>query len=422
MILTTRRTGKKLIAAQLYLVLFEGLLMSFGIPSVITYFCDVINILLVFLCVKGYKKMFSRIGYSTFIYCLLIYVGILVAGDILNMVSPFLALWAFRNSFRLISFFMSCVVVLTVEDMISMVNKLYRIFVLNFVVVLYQYGILNMSGDYIGGIFGTIVGGNAGVNIFCCLLTIYFVNAYLNGRTTLFRVGSVVVMSLLIAAFAEITVMMVEIPLFIMIAIFISRPSMKTFCIACLSICGLFFGLQLFAELFPGHYKYIQSINAFIEGASGVGGGYNISRLTAVPDITKIFFKNSLIEKMFGYGFGACEYSSLSIFTSKFYESYGYLNYRWFDLQIRFLETGWFGLLGYFSLFLVLLILAVKYKNKLKSNYFSYGIAVSLTILVIISSFYNAVLRTENGYLLFYFLAFFPICLKEIKQQRTIDK
>lgn len=418
MVLSTRKTGKKLIWMQLYLILFEGLLISWGVPSSLTYLTDIINALLTLLCVRQYRRCFSERGYVVFIRALDIYIVVLLMGDAINLVSPFLILWAFRNSFRLIFFFMNCVVVLKEKDMLSFFDKTFFLVVVNFFFALFQYFVQGKSWDYLGGLFGTTVGCNAGVNIFCCLMTIYYVNAYLNGKVSLFKTSFVVITSLIIAALAEITVMLVEIPLLVFIALFVSKPSFKTVGAGILIFAGVGIGFYIFQILFPAHFKYIQSIDAFIEGASGVGGGYNISRLTAIQDITRMFFGTDAINRLFGFGFGACEYSSISVFSSDFYGRYGSLNYRWFDLQIRFLETGYLGIALFIGLFVVLTVLAIINRRKLGDNSFALGVTISLLVLTIISCFYNAVLRTENGYLLFYFWAFVPVCLRPRTQEK----
>ena len=422
MVLSTRKTGKKLILMQLYLILFEGLLISWGVPSGLTYLTDAINALLTLLCIRQYRRCFSEKGYTVFIGVLDIYIVALLIGDAINLVSPFLILWAFRNSFRLILFFMNCVVVLKEEDMFSFFDKTFFLVVVNFLLVLFQYFVQGKSWDYLGGIFGTTVGCNAGVNIFCCLMTIYYTNAYLNGKVPLLKTGFVIITSLIIAALAEITVMLVEIPLLVFIALFVSKPSFKTVGAGILIFAGVGIGFQIFQILFPDHFKYVQSIEAFIEGASGVGGGYNISRLTAVQDITRMFFGTDIINRLFGFGFGACEYSSISLFSSAFYKRYGYLNYRWFDLQIRFLETGYLGIVLFIGLFVILTVLAIINRRKLENNSLALSITISLLVLTVISCFYNAVLRTENGYLLLYFWAFVPVCLRPKTQEKQNER
>ena len=172
----------------------------------------------------------------------------------------------------------------------------------------------------------------------------------------------------------------------------------------------LFVSLQIYAALFP----YVDlSIEAFLNEGSSTGGGYNISRLNAFSEINTIFFHDSFLKNLFGYGFGNCEYSTINIFCSDFYKLYGFYNYRWFANQWIFLETGYAGVISFCSFFVISFIISFKNsKNIVVKNKSLIETGIIMTIICLISFFYNSLLKADYGYIAYFSLAIIGLVIK----------
>ena len=175
MVLYKNRTGKYLVYFQIFYVLFYNLLISMlGFPSSISYLTDLVTAVLFVLAFKKISKTFKKINYFAVITLIFMYISYLVVVDISNLVSPMLVFWAFRNNFRLIVFFICCVCFLDKEDINKIMKMLYKVSWINFAFVLIQHFVFGYSQDNLGGIFGTLVGCNGGLNLYCCIILTYF--------------------------------------------------------------------------------------------------------------------------------------------------------------------------------------------------------------------------------------------------------
>ena len=161
-------------------------------------------------------------------------------------------------------------------------------------------------------------------------------------------------------------------------------------------------------------FPYVSlSLDALIKEGNSTGGGYNISRLNAFSDINSIFFKNDIIDNLFGYGFGNCEYSNVSLFCSEFYNLYGAYNYRWFTSQWIFLETGYAGIISYVFILISDIIYSFKcYRRSWKKDRSLILCCLIMGVICLISVIYNSLLKADYGYVAFFSLAISAIVFK----------
>ena len=141
-----------------------------GLPSLITYFTDVIAVCLLVLQANGIQSGIRQTTVKPQ-FRILIAMGVgIVFGLVLNLVNPLLVVWAARNNMRFYVFFFICIGLLQKQDVDRLMALLLRFFWINVVLCTYQYFVLGLYGDCLGGFFGVRQGSNAYMNVFLCLV------------------------------------------------------------------------------------------------------------------------------------------------------------------------------------------------------------------------------------------------------------
>lgn len=411
---------KKLIYVQIVMVLSVFFLISiFHFPSFLSYVTDIINFLLLICIFKIRGIKLKQLGGKYINISIGAFTLSIVLGIVFNLVSPLLVAWGARNLFRGIIFFVACVKFLDEED----IEKIFKIFfyaqIINVIVTLYQYFALGIKQDYLGGIFGTNQGCNGATNAFCIILLIYFGVSYINKKVSIYIFTVIALSTLIIAALAEIKIYYIEFALIIVLVILFSKPSFRVFFVVGITIVGLLIAIDLMKKIFPLQYETLVDFELLKQYAEAKGAGYNISRLNAFEDINRLFFHNNIFLKLFGYGLGACEMSSVSFLISKFYKMYGHYNYRWFTHMMIYLQNGLIGIVLYINIFVQIFIHSIR-KRKIFNKINMYGTFVSiLSILVIINIWYNQAMLTEVQYLIYFALS---SCLVQMKSNKYSDK
>ncbi|WP_270388224.1 hypothetical protein [Blautia hansenii] len=390
-----------------YVFFYAGLVDFFHIPSIITYGIDVLNVIcfLFFLYSNNRKMIFlkSHIQYI-YIMAIIVFLGCILTA-VVNLVNPLLVMWGVRNSLRYFPFFFSIIAFWSQDRLEQITQFLIKFQVVNFIIILYQFFIKGYSQDLLGGIFGHTMGCNAALNMYLCIVVTLVIERFLRKKAS----GMILAFTLLswtfIAAAAELKSAFLEIPVIILLAIFLNKPSIRSFLIIILAIIGLNIGLSLIVQYFPDWAHAFTDIQSLISVGEKTGGGYNISRFGAFSDITNLFFKDSVVNRIFGLGMGNCEYSSFSFLTSEFYREFGFLNYRWFSHQMWFLQCGYLGIIMLGIMIFMLFIWVTKRKLKYRDEYGYGSFGQIFMLLMIVNFMYNASFITEIGYMAFAALA-----------------
>lgn len=414
-----QKNCKKLIYFQLIFVLCVYFFISiFHFPSMLTYVTDVVNIILLFCMFRIKSINLNCVGGKYIKISIGLFLGSLVIGCILNLVSPILIIWGARNLLRGFVFFVACVKFLDAED----VDKIFKIFffaqIINFIVTLYQYFIVGIEQDYLGGIFGTNQGCNGATNIFFIILLTYVSVNYISKNIPIHIFALVAFSTLIIAALAEIKIYYIEFIVIIALAILFTKPSFRTFLAVGLTFAGLIAAINILKNIFPLQYETLVNVELLKEYADARSGGYNISRMNAFSDINRLFFHDNIVLKLFGYGLGGCEMSSFSFLISDFFKKYGAYNYRWFAHEMIYLQNGIVGIILFINYFIQIFIHAFKkkrifYNDKKVINYAT--ITQIFSILVIVNIWYNQTITTDFQYLIYVVLASFLIQFKTKK-------
>ena len=403
------------------LVIFE-IIDLFKLPNTILYILDALNIVLFIylLASKTKKQQFILAEYNITKYSLIVLIIGIFLSDIINCVSPFLIIWAFRNSFRFLALFFSSIMVLEEEDVKSIFDLMIWIQIPNVVLTLFQYYVIGTSWDNIGGIFGTQSGCNAYSNVYFCIIVIYAITQYVNGKCTFLRLFLVCGSSLVLSTFGEIKFFYIEFVIIILICMFMTHPSLKKVSALIVSIMTFVIGMTILSAVMPDAYKFFTNFDVFMNYNNTVLSGYNINRIGAFSHINQLFFHNSILKNMFGLGFGNCEYSSITIFNSHFHDIYGGFHYRWFSHQMWFLETGYVGIILLVLFLLSVFFWGIQKRNKLQCNW-EWGLFANVfSLITIINLWYNNAIRVETGYLVYFALAAPFIILKSKNKQIRI--
>ena len=114
---------------------------------------------------------------------------------------------------------------------------------------------------------------------------------------------------------------------------------------------------------------------------------------------------DSATDRIFGLGLGNCDTSAFSMFNSVFYSQHKSLHYTWFTAPMVYLETGYIGLALYLTFFVACFLGALKKYLKGDGNKIYCEMTMILSIIYCIVAFYNASLRYEAGYMLYFTLA-----------------
>ena len=321
-------------------------------------------------------------------------------------------LWATRNLFRGITFFFAVTCYLDLEDLKKVFEKLYILQVVNLLLVLYQYFVLQHVQDEIGGIFG--YGNGAGVNAFNALLMAYYINAYVHKKEPSYKLIVTIFSAFIIAALAEEKMTYVLFVIVLVYYVFSAEFSFRKLGIVIIGGAGLIMGLILLKNIYPDMYEVMVSLENSVEyGTQSFETGYRIPRIGALPIISQLFFKGDLRRQLFGLGFGNCETSNYSIFQIEFYNTYGQWNYRWFTHQWTFLECGYIGF-GVFVFFFVACVWCMfRCKKQISNNerhFLNTGIIMG--ICSIVTMWYNATIKVDMCYIAYFGIAIGFVAIK----------
>lgn len=417
------RIAKYLICFQTILILVQDFLIyTLGLPSVFNYTNDIITVLL-FLCT--YRLIFQNFKqrpYRMILYAIFIYFGICVVGLLTHAPNPILILYGFRQTYRFYILFFVAVAVLKLSDLKKMMRVVVHMQLLNVILVLFEYYVLGCKGDYLGGMFGTVLSCNVPLNIYLCIITTYVVTMYLFKQSNSLELLWICSSSMLVAGLSELKFFYVEFILLVVAAMILARASLKqnieVVVVACFS---LFFGLGVLRILFPMHFDILTNASNSLGylNKTNYEGAYTVSRIQFISQINEGFFKNNPLDFLFGYGLGQCEESSVSFLNSPFFRQYGdAFNYTWFSSSMRFLETGLLGLISYTFFYLTI---AYQHLKTLKKNRNPYSIvSIGVALFAVLNIFYNNTSIKYINYIVILFMSVGYIYLKQLKDEEQM--
>lgn len=390
-----------------------------ALPKAIRYILDVAWFgLLGFMLLKRRMRKSAGISQSAiWIWMFLLYSLI---GSLVQLQSPLFYLWGIRNNFRFyVAYFAFCSF-LAFDDVEEFFSLFDWLFWLNFVVALYQYFILGLEGDYLGGIFGVETGANGYSNVFFLIVSIKTIVFYLTKREKLWMCLTKCAAMLLVAALAEMKFFFAEFALVLVCAILTTGFTLRKLNIILGGTLILLVCVELLSAIFPMFDGFFSLSNFWEKATSDKGytSSGDLNRLNAIPQINELWLHNGW-QRLFGLGLGNCDTSGFAFLNTPFFEKYGDYHYTWLSYAMIYLETGWIGLIFYFGFFVLVYHRVGKIQKTVHGEAACYCLlARIMAILCMIISIYNSSLRTEAGYMAYFVLAI-PFVID--KRRRNVE-
>ncbi len=411
---------KNVIFLMIYMMIINYTCEYFHITSTIRYLSDIIVSLLLIHDINKLSLISLNKELKPFLKVIILLFVATFLGYIINFYSPMLYLWGIRNLFRFFITFFSTIILFQISD-IKKVNKIINIiFWINIVVVFYQYLVLGYWADRIGGTFRLAdKGGNAGLLLLLILENINITSKYLNKEIKLPYFLTIVFLSMVIGAIAELKAFFVIFVLIIFMSLILNKKSFKTIIFTLLTIIALCIGILTLSYIAPRSAETLKldNMKEYLAGEShGYSSKNDVSRGRAFIQINEWFFKDSLIKKLFGFGLGNCDVSSISFFCSDFYLKYKNLNYIWFMHAMLYIETGFIGYIIYICFFILCIFKYFKLRKIDKDKKSIFNSAIILALVCILLTWYNAALRNDVSYFIYIYLAMPLTCFKEKKE------
>ncbi len=393
---------QRLVYYQIYLIFFMYWLKDvLHFPSAITYLTDVITIYLFITRIKSISRNIKASGAKRQLNIFGIILGCIIIGALLNFVDPLLFIWGLRNNIRFFAFFFICLTLLYDSDLDRIFRFITVMFWMNVVMSSFQYFVMGVSGDYLGGFFGVTQGCNTYVNILICFISSFVLSQYFHKKTSLLNMGVTVVACLYLATLAELKIFYVEFIVIFLVAILIQKPTLKTGAFIISGVIMMIVGVQVILEYNPEILNFFFNQNAveFYLSGNGYTNSGDLNRFTAIQQIYEKFFEGDFFHSIFGFGLGNCEYAQFSFLQSDFYLKYSYLHYRWFTHAWVYLEQGALGIILLVVFFVSIALFAIKNKN------ISQRPELMMTSILFLPTcfiglIYNSALQMESAYII----------------------
>lgn len=390
-----------------------------GLPTLVRFTLDFALVgLLGILMLRAENRIKRRLlPLLIFFSCFTFY---LLVSYLFNYQSVFYFIWGFRNNFRFIFALFSFVAFMNYDDAEGYLKVFDVLFWVNFVVCLVQYYLMGYKQDFLGGLFGVSVGCNVYLNVFLCIIItkalIYFLNKREKTLPFLLKLAA----SFFIAALAELKFFYIEFIIILCIVSLITKFTWKKVIVIVSGLIGVAIGIAILIRIFPeyvGQFTFELLYESAVSEKGYTSSG-DINRLSAIKTISEnLFTKGSHF--FIGYGLGNCDLSSISIFNTPFFESHSTVNYNWFSHAFIYLETGYIGLIFFFSIFILLFICA---RKSLKEGYADANhcqLAMTIALMCILFSIYNTSLRLDSVYMISFVLAL-PFIKKESSDESPL--
>ena len=375
-------------------------------PPAIKYTIDVALVLLVFIMYMNGRSI-DNPPVKRIMWIAVLFTVATIVGLVLNFQSIIYYLWGLRNNIRFFLFFLLCTMVVKRDSAERCIQLMDSLFYINVVVAMYQCFVLDLQNDHIGGIFGSTKGCDGYSNMYLMIISALHMLRYMNKQESIFKCVTRCGLSLFLAAIAEIKVFFLEFVVITLIAMIVTRFSVRKLWFVICAAFSVVIALRVFTAMFPDFADFF-NLNSMVESASSDQGytqSGDLNRLTAIA-ISWTEFLDTWPQKLFGLGLGNCDYSSnFDFLVTPFYLRYKNLNYVWFMSSFLMLETGLIGLSLYCFFFIRVYRVAKKVEKSGTQNPIYCQLARIMALIAPLQIIYNVALRGECAYMFYFVLA-----------------
>ena len=400
-----------------WICLLQGFISDYAGFRQINYLCDAFLLCLLIVMVCRGQMPVPRIRRNTEMAAVAAFAAVVVAGWFLNDFSVMRALWGLRNYGRFFLFYGMLLICWDQEDVAKVEESFIKVFPVHMVLVTIQYLAEGLEQDRLSGLFGRIVGGNAGLLIYLSIVFCIALCRYQYGKISLSRFLVFLSLMLVNAALSELKFFFVLVVLLVMWYLFIVRRKGKGMMLALSFAAALYIGLQIFYAVFPewANYLTLDNILTILSDQEVYATKYDIGRTAVFSKMTPMIVDWAGRDALFfGIGLGNGDYSDgFRMLNSAFFHVYQDTHYTWLSLGYLFAETGYLGTIAYVSFFAILEVKAIAAYQKNNSYYNMLGTFFPLMFMCIL--LYNASLRSNFAYMAFAVLTW--QCLAERKER-----
>ena len=348
-----------------------------------------------------------------FLYTLLFYV--------INFQSPFYFLWGLRNNFRFYFAFILFCIFLYKDDIKMCFRFIDIVFYIDVAVALFQFFVLGYKWDFLGGIFGVETGCNAYSMVFFTIVIAKSILQYMNKEEKLWLCGIKCFLALVVAAMSELKFFFIVFMVVLIMATLLTSFSWRKILIIAVAAMGVMFAGSILTVIFGENSTLSWDRIIQLVTAESYSSAEDLGRFTAIPTLANSIVVNPF-EQLFGLGLGNCDTSSFAICNTPFYQTYSHLNYNWFSSAFLFLEVGYVGLFIYLFFFVMCFVFSWNQLRKDYDNKLYYQLAMIISVVCVLLTFYNSSLRFEVAYMMYFVLALPIVCSKsELRYQRRLD-
>ena len=221
-------------------------------------------------------------------------------------------------------------------------------------ILLNRSSLLDIKGDYLGGLFGTEQGCNGVTNIFLAIITIYTFVSYLDKACGVKTLITTLVCTLYWSTLAELKIFYIELVVIIFLVVVLSGTVSRKINIILLAIAGLISASIFLPIVFPVFNNFFNMQYIFYYFTRVGYGSYGFNRYTAFEIINNRIFDNDLLLSIIGVGTGNGETGPFPMLISNIFKTFvSNMNipyYGYFHSAI-YLERGYLGLFLYLLLF-----------------------------------------------------------------------
>lgn len=383
-----------LLELELYLVAASFFLYSFGLPTVINDLLCFFNLSLLAVSTPRMVRAFNQHPAVASIGAVLLAYSFLTA--VYNGVSPLNTLWQFITFSRPFVYGFLALSYWNADRFDTVFRRLVGLQWLNGACAAFQFLVLGLYQDRVGGMFGSWLGCNLPLNIYLCIVTAAMFSAYLNKHWNVSAHALVAscVCSLCVAAVAELKFFFLEFILILVCAFLLSKPTVKKFALVPFSLLVLVAGFSLFSSVFPDRAANMLDFETLYGEANLRGAGYPISRVEVYKDLGKILFLSNPLQQVVGLGLGASATSSIALFTSPLAELYADYKFGLLQSALLCIDIGYIGTVLYIGF--VVSFGAAAWINRAENRFLSL-FSIIVIVIFIVNIYYNNTASSANS-------------------------
>ena len=341
-------------------------------------------------------------------------------------VRPILFLWSLRRYLIFYCLFADCFMIFGKEDIPLFYRMLDGVIVIHIVLTLVQFFFFGISWDYLNGIFGTKMGGNAGVNILLAVNTCVCFYRFYKREMKWWLLLVHIAWMCYNAALNELKLYVVELVAAMVIYVVVTKEVKRELKLLLPVMIIIFTSTMLMIKLYPWCNSYYGKLLFDTDTVISVPHHDNpdsLGRKNQIYGLTEPIVDYavkhrpmlSVLSPVTGLGLGNAELSTNGMFDSEFYHTNIRLWYWDFLLSMVYVEGGIIGLIFYNMAWIVVLVRSFSQSVK---NGVDEGLIHSFAcVMVLFAIVYDASMRNNYGYMMWVFLGVMYGCMRDLPEK-----